>query len=272
MKPERDIREAATELLERKFVPRAQAPGAAEQIDSELDDKISDVKHRRIKYRRQLLDVVAQAKALWARRGELDRKQVGLLAAALLYFVSPLDLIPDVVPGLGYVDDLFVLGYTLKTIVSAIGPMRDALIERATNTMTDKGRKVLEEVIDSRLAEFDRASAEAVRRSVAIVAISLWGMTTAAAISLAVVTLTGKYALEWTIYVATASILVGICNIATAVHYWREFRRLHGSTQTRLATLVATRLRMRDIAAVVVPIVLLLSLLLARFYVGAQAA
>jgi hypothetical protein len=174
-------------------------------------------------------------------------------------------LIPDVFPGLGYVDDLFVLGYALKTILSAIGPLRDALIERATVTMTDKGRRVLEEVIDSRLAEFDRASAEAVRRSVAIVAISLWGMTTAAAISLVIVALTGQYALEWSIYVATASLLVGICNVITAVHYWREFRRLHGSTQTRLVTLVATRLRKRDIAAVVVPILVLLSLVIARF-------
>ena len=30
------------------------------------------------------------------------------LAAAVLYLVSPIDLIPDFIPGLGYIDDVFV--------------------------------------------------------------------------------------------------------------------------------------------------------------------
>jgi uncharacterized membrane protein YkvA (DUF1232 family) len=264
MEPEREIEQAATELLQRKFLPEAERPGTSERIDAELGPKIEKVRARRIRYRTQLLEVVRQANALWKRRSELDRKQVALLGAALLYFVSPMDFLPDVLPGLGYVDDLAVVAYVLKTLSSSLRPLRDALIDRTTSSVVDKGRRVLEEVIDTRLAELDRASAQAVRRSVAIVAISLWGTTTAAAISLAIVALTGKYALEWTIYVAVSSALVGFWNITIALSYWREFRRLHGDTQTRLTTLVASKMRKRDLLAIAAPIVLLIALLAAR--------
>jgi uncharacterized membrane protein YkvA (DUF1232 family) len=37
-------------------------------------------------------------------------------AAAVIYFVNPLDLIPDVVPGIGYVDDVTVVLFVLSAI------------------------------------------------------------------------------------------------------------------------------------------------------------
>lgn len=37
---------------------------------------------------------------------------------ALLYFISPVDLIPDVTPFLGYVDDVRVLTYALGTLTT----------------------------------------------------------------------------------------------------------------------------------------------------------
>lgn len=38
------------------------------------------------------------------------------IAGALLYFVSPLDLIPDPTPGVGYLDDAGVIITTLKIV------------------------------------------------------------------------------------------------------------------------------------------------------------
>jgi uncharacterized membrane protein YkvA (DUF1232 family) len=35
---------------------------------------------------------------------------------AVLYFVDPLDLVPDFVPGLGYLDDAAVIGFIMKSI------------------------------------------------------------------------------------------------------------------------------------------------------------
>ena len=36
------------------------------------------------------------------------------LVASLIYFLSPVDLIPDVIPGLGYVDDITVIAIALR--------------------------------------------------------------------------------------------------------------------------------------------------------------
>jgi uncharacterized membrane protein YkvA (DUF1232 family) len=44
--------------------------------------------------------------------------------AALIYFVSPFDLIPDSVPVLGYVDDAAVIAFVMKTNLTAINNFR----------------------------------------------------------------------------------------------------------------------------------------------------
>ena len=41
IQPETDIRDAAKQLFERKFLPAADKPKAAERIDAEVDDKIT---------------------------------------------------------------------------------------------------------------------------------------------------------------------------------------------------------------------------------------
>ena len=43
-------------------------------------------------------------------------KDKALIAGALAYFVSPIDIIPDGIPLIGFADDLVVLLFVLKTI------------------------------------------------------------------------------------------------------------------------------------------------------------
>ena len=53
-----------------------------------------------------------------------------MVAAALLYFVVPADLLPDVIPGIGYVDDAFVLGTLWKLVTEELSRYIDFLDER----------------------------------------------------------------------------------------------------------------------------------------------
>lgn len=43
-------------------------------------------------------------------------RTLGAVAFTLLYFVNPFDIIPDLIPFLGYVDDAFVLSLCIKFI------------------------------------------------------------------------------------------------------------------------------------------------------------
>ncbi|MGF1480862.1 MAG: YkvA family protein [Cyanophyceae cyanobacterium] len=44
----------------------------------------------------------------------------GTIAAALAYFVSPVDAIPDVIAGLGFTDDASVIATVLATVSTSI--------------------------------------------------------------------------------------------------------------------------------------------------------
>ena len=49
--------------------------------------------------------------------GRYKAIQLGTIIAlicALIYFLSPVDLIPDTIPGVGYLDDLTVIGLAIK--------------------------------------------------------------------------------------------------------------------------------------------------------------
>ena len=46
------------------------------------------------------------------------------ILAAILYFLSPLDLIPDFVFGLGFIDDAFILSYIFKKVIKELDKYR----------------------------------------------------------------------------------------------------------------------------------------------------
>ncbi|ETI66038.1 YkvA family protein [Neobacillus vireti] len=50
----------------------------------------------------------------------VSTKTIITVIVALLYFVSPLDLIPDFIIGFGFIDDAAMIGYTLKKISTEI--------------------------------------------------------------------------------------------------------------------------------------------------------
>jgi len=50
----------------------------------------------------------------------IPKSSIIAIIAALLYFISPLDLIPDFLVGLGFVDDAFVLGLVYKQVLKEL--------------------------------------------------------------------------------------------------------------------------------------------------------
>ncbi|MGE4272754.1 MAG: YkvA family protein [Desulfitobacterium sp.] len=56
---------------------------------------------------------------------EIPIGSIVAIFAALIYFLSPIDIIFDYIPGVGYVDDMFVLGLVLKQVDSDLQKFRD---------------------------------------------------------------------------------------------------------------------------------------------------
>jgi uncharacterized membrane protein YkvA (DUF1232 family) len=48
-----------------------------------------------------------------------------MIIASIVYFLSPIDLIPDFIPIVGYLDDVTVIGWTMKSVQSDIDDFRD---------------------------------------------------------------------------------------------------------------------------------------------------
>jgi uncharacterized membrane protein YkvA (DUF1232 family) len=249
-KPQR-VEQRAWRLFASRFLRDAAAPDSEQQIDDQLTAKVEQLAPDTARHGK-LRAVVDQASQLWANRAQLRKRDVLYLAAALLYFISPLDAVPDLLPGIGYVDDAIV--------VSAVV----AMIVRGVTVLGTHGKERLEEWIDERteivLQKLDDTATSGVQRTVAAVALGLWGTTTAAAISLAMATVLGSYPVEWLVYVAASSALIVAWNLVTAVGVWRQYRRLDGTWQQRLRTLVAGKLTAWHLFAVGLPVLVLIGL------------
>jgi uncharacterized membrane protein YkvA (DUF1232 family) len=82
---------------------RAKATGSPNSRIRELSDRI------------RLLGRLVRAYANGSYR-EIGVGNIVLIVAAILYFVTPIDLIPDAVPGAGLMDDATVLAFVLAKL------------------------------------------------------------------------------------------------------------------------------------------------------------
>jgi len=116
------------------------APRARARSDSDdrrfQDDHFRDASRpprTRADAKRTLLDTIRQIPSYLRLLGGLllDRRvstlDKALVAAAIAYVISPIDLIPDFIPFLGEVDDVFFMTLALQRLVSHAG--RDVLLD-----------------------------------------------------------------------------------------------------------------------------------------------
>jgi len=69
----------------------------------------------------------------------IPMKKKASIAAALGYFILPLDIVPDLVPLIGYSDDLGVLVFALLQVATSLTP---EIRQQARNKMHEWFRKV----------------------------------------------------------------------------------------------------------------------------------
>ena len=51
---------------------------------------------------------------------KIPKKTLIIIVAAFIYFVSPIDLIPDFIPGIGYIDDAGVIAFVFQSVYEDI--------------------------------------------------------------------------------------------------------------------------------------------------------
>ncbi len=51
---------------------------------------------------------------------KIDTSTYIAIAGALAYVIFPIDIIPDFIPGVGFIDDVFVVGFVMKNISEEI--------------------------------------------------------------------------------------------------------------------------------------------------------
>ena len=131
------------EMPEAKGSARSRA-GRRPRAESEVPTPQTGVK-------RTLVDVIKQIPAYLRLLGGLltDRRVSGLdkllVAAAIAYIVSPMDLLPDFVPFLGEVDDVFLLVLALQRLIANAGRrvVSDYWVGNVTDLSAPNLRRVL---------------------------------------------------------------------------------------------------------------------------------
>lgn len=65
-------------------------------------------------------NMVSQVKSLMSYIVDGSASVKIIAVGAILYFLAPLDLIPDIIPGMGFADDAIVIGAAIEQIKAAL--------------------------------------------------------------------------------------------------------------------------------------------------------
>ena len=108
---------------------QAKAEAEAERIKAEFSAKYGEVAAGMLSSRfRAVRDLAANLVSLYEMLTDPDYTMTwetkALIIFALAYFVSPLDVIPDTIPVVGYLDDALLVGYVVHRMSDDIAKFR----------------------------------------------------------------------------------------------------------------------------------------------------
>jgi uncharacterized membrane protein YkvA (DUF1232 family) len=230
----------------KRYLDEAARPEAEQHIAERLPAKLARIA------KDQKLVTLARDAYRYTTDPRVSQKYKVMGLAALLYLLNPFDLIPDFLPGAGYLDDVGAL----TAFVVAVGKV----IETARDAAKD--------VISHTVAETEAAVA---RRGLVQITLSLWASTLAACVGLVYYLTRRTLAPDST---ALADPFFLACTVAAslglvasgrfAYRVWRNWQNAPPWVQERLTWALAGQATGRQLALLVAPIVALVAVLLVR--------
>ena len=117
-KPEEAVKSPAFQQAKSKAEEYARNPEKAKKL---IDDAMKKAKGKNKgplgDVWRYLTALIRLTRAYFSKQyTDVPWQTIVLAIAALIYFVSPVDLIPDFIPGVGYLDDVVVISFVVASI------------------------------------------------------------------------------------------------------------------------------------------------------------
>jgi uncharacterized membrane protein YkvA (DUF1232 family) len=143
IKPSLKMEKKIRELVEESYAQAIDGIGQEEffYIGRHIDKKLAGVRRSGTKWVRDMAlhcDALHQMYLDYTEGVlQLSNRQVAAIGAALFYFVNPYDIIPDHIPGRGYLDDAHVINLCVEELDSGAPRLFLGYLNAAKKTSKD---------------------------------------------------------------------------------------------------------------------------------------